>query len=258
MQVKDQLGRSLTFTSTPKRIVSLVPSQTELFVDFGLVDSLVGITKFCVHPADLRKQKTIIGGTKQVHYDRVAELRPDVIIANKEENTLQMVEQLESIAPVWISDIYTVQDSLDFVQNMGDLFEKQEKASSIIQQTWSSRNRFLDAITDQQTTKVAYLIWKKPFMVAGRNTFINALLEDNKFQNIITDPQSRYPEVSKEELKTADLVLLSPQSLTPLKEKDRQQLEDQLNKPVKLVDGEYFSWYGSRLAKAYEYFTHLH
>ena len=257
MQAKDQLGRILTFTSTPQRIVSLVPSQTELFVDLGLIDSLVGVTKFCVHPADLRKQKTIVGGTKQVHYDRISELQPDVIIANKEENTSEMVKELESIAPVWISDIYSVQDSLDFVLSMGELFDKPEEANSIVQNTNDARYHFLEKIAGCEITKVAYLIWKKPFMAAGRNTFINALLQDNKFKNIITDPQSRYPEVSKEELKTADLILLSSEPY-PFKEEDRQQLEDQLNKPVLLVDGEYFSWYGSRLAKAYDYFRRLH
>lgn len=256
MQTKDQLGREVDFPEDPKRIVSLVPSQTELLVDLGLTDKLVGVTKFCVHPEDIRKEKTVVGGTKQVHYDKIAALQPDIIIANKEENTEEMVTELEKIAPVWVSDIYTVEDSLDFIEAMGELFHKKTASRDLIEAITNSRSDFLSTIQDRKPLQVAYLIWKKPYMVCGRWTFINALLEENRFENIIKDPRSRYPEVDQEELKTADLILLSSEPY-PFKEADRQQLEIQLNKSVMLVDGEYFSWYGSRLAKAYDYFKRL-
>ena len=108
MLVSDQLHRAMYLPSIPKRIVSLVPSQTELLVDMGLEDCIVGVTKFCVHPESLRKKKTVVGGTKKVNYKEIRALQPDLIICNKEENTQEMVLQLQSIAPVWVSDIYTV------------------------------------------------------------------------------------------------------------------------------------------------------
>ena len=256
MQVKDQLGRILTFQSRPGRIISLVPSQTELLVDLGLRDYLVGVTKFCVHPTELRKQTTVVGGTKNVHFDRIAALKPEIIIANKEENTLQMVQQLEEIAPVWVSDIYTLQDSLNFIAAMGQLFALEEKATDIIAGISRARAAFLSAAVKRTPKNVAYLIWKTPYMAAGRATFINDMLGDNKFVNIISDPLSRYPEITLVDLKKADLVLLSSEPY-PFREADRIALEDSLGIPVKLVDGEYFSWYGSRLAKAYEYFRRL-
>src|SRR6187402_3385621 len=104
-QFTDQLGITHTFDSSPKRIVSLVPSQTELLYDLGLEDSIVGITKFCVHPFHLKSTKTIVGGTKNIKYDKIKALQPDIIIANKEENTQAIVEQLKDICPVWITDI---------------------------------------------------------------------------------------------------------------------------------------------------------
>ena len=257
MHFKDQLGRIITTDGVPKRIVSLVPSQTELLVDLGLRDEIVGITKFCVHPTALRKEKTVVGGTKNVKSEKVAALKPDIIIANKEENTLQMVEELTAIAPIWVSDIYTVADSLDFIESMGQLFGKEAAAKETIAGIVTARTTFLDHIKERKTLKVAYLIWKNPYMAAGCKTFINALLADNNYENFFDEPGGRYPEVSLEQLKTADLILLSSEPY-PFKEQDRLELEQELGKPVLLIDGEYFSWYGSRLKGAYEYFKHLH
>ena len=122
--MKDQLNRSIIINETPKRIVSLVPSQTELLVDLGLEDAIVGITKFCVHPSHLKGEKAIVGGTKQVHFDRIKALNPDIILCNKEENTKAMIQELEKIATVHISDIYTIADSIELIMLYGALFSK--------------------------------------------------------------------------------------------------------------------------------------
>ena len=128
MIYKDQLQRTIVLNSTPKRIISLVPSQTELLVDLGLETSIVGVTKFCVHPSFLRKDKTIVGGTKQVHFDKIRELKPDIILCNKEENTQEMILELEKIAPVHISDIYNLEDSFELIKMYGELFSEENKA----------------------------------------------------------------------------------------------------------------------------------
>ena len=113
----DQLGTTHSFAVSPQRIVSLVPSQTELLFHLGLENQIVGITKFCVHPKHLKNSKTIVGGTKTIHIDKIKALQPDIILCNKEENSQEMISDLEQIAPVLISDIYTIDDSLELIEN---------------------------------------------------------------------------------------------------------------------------------------------
>lgn len=181
--MKDQLNRPIGITKTPKRIISLVPSQTELLVDLGLEASLVGITKFCVHPVHLKDDKVIVGGTKQVHFDRIQDLKPDIILCNKEENTKEMIQELEKIAPVHLSDIYTIEDSLELIRMYGQLFSKEEQAQHIITEILKKRSDFEMFIKDHPKRSAAYFIWKDPWMVAASGNFINDLLQLNRFEN---------------------------------------------------------------------------
>ncbi|MEM7086323.1 MAG: helical backbone metal receptor [Bacteroidota bacterium] len=254
MTCKDQLNRTLHFPSPPNRIVSLVPSQTELLVELGVKERLIGITKFCVHPKNLRKEVAVVGGTKTVHYHKIEALNPNLIICNKEENTLEMVEELEKICPVWVSDIANIKESLDMIERLGDLLDVVDNASKIIKIITSEENTFRHVIANRPMKKVVYLIWKRPYMAAGSDTFIDALLKLNNFQNIISE--KRYPEVGLEQLKDVDIVLLSSEPY-PFKQTDVAELKKQLNVEVMLVDGEYFSWYGSRLKGAFRYFETL-
>ncbi len=257
MVCKDQLNRTLLFNNPPKRIVSLVPSQTELLVDLGLEKYLVGVTKFCVHPKEIRKKVAIVGGTKKVHFEKIKALQPDIIICNKEENTKEIVEQLSCIAPVWVSDIYTLDDALEMISLLGELFDVSEKGDTLISKISSGKKDFEAFVKTKPPYNVAYLIWKNPYMLAGNQTFINSLLALNHFKNIADNLESRYPEVSIQDLKNADKILLSSEPF-PFKEKHIQELQKATGKEVVLVDGEYFSWYGSRLQKAFSYFKTLH
>lgn len=254
--LKDQLGRELRFQTTPKRIVSLVPSQTELLVDLGLEDSIVGVTKFCVHPTYLRKEKTVVGGTKQVHYDKILALQPDVILCNKEENTKEMVATLEKIAPVHVSEIYNINDTVNLIQQYGQLFSVENKAFTITTQLEQLLIDFKTEMVQKRPIKVAYFIWRKPWMVAGNHSIIQHLLTLNKFTNVFTCKE-RYPEVDLKTLSTThkpDVVLLSSEPY-PFKEKHITEIKSQLpSVKIALVDGEYFSWYGTRLLKAFDYF----
>lgn len=254
MECVDQLGRKLKFSKPPKRIISLVPSQTELLVDLGLRENLVGATKFCVHPEDLRKKVTIVGGTKKVNYKKIEALHPDIIICNKEENTQEIVESLSLIAPVWVSDIFTFEDTLLMIRKLGIIFNVTENAEVICKYIENAKSDFIKSHTSKKKS-VYYVIWKNPYMVAGQTTFINELLKLNNFINL-SEENSRYPEVAISNLKKADLVLLSSEPF-PFKEKDRKELEKQLKTEVLLVDGEYFSWYGSRLKYSFNYFKSL-
>ena len=252
--VVDQIGQKLQFTEIPKRIISLVPSQTELLVDLDLLDNIVGITKFCVHPKELRKQKIIVGGTKQVTVDKIKSLAPDIILCNKEENTKEIVEQLSQIAPVHVSDVATLDDATSLIIAYGKLFDKESIAQNIVLEIDQKLENFRLKNIDQIKRKCLYLIWKKPYMTIGQDTFINYLLELNGFENTIK--KDRYPEVTLEELKAPEYILLSSEPY-PFKEKHIKEFQEHTDAEILLVDGEYFSWYGSRLLGAFDYFNKL-
>lgn len=258
-KMKDQLDRLLAIKAVPQRIVSLVPSQTELLVDLGLEEAIVGITKFCVHPEHLKTHKVIVGGTKQVHFDKIAALRPDIILCNKEENTKEMIGELENIAPVHISDVYTIDDALELIGLYGTLFSKEKGAQQIALEISKRKSEFLDFIKDQPKRTVAYFIWKQPWMVAAKDNFINELLQLNDFKNYFEE-LDRYPEITLDSAHTesADLVFLSTEPF-PFKEEHIKSVQPYFPKAsIVIVDGEMFSWYGSRLLKAFDYFKMLH
>ncbi|VXC28982.1 Cobalamin-binding protein [Flavobacterium sp. 9AF] len=257
----DQIGNQHTFETVPKRIISLVPSQTELLYDLGLEDSLVGITKFCIHPYHLKATKTIVGGTKTIKIDKIKALKPDIIICNKEENTKEIVEELSSVCPVWVTDILTIEDNLKMIDDFGLLFNKRTEARKWIGKTHFAWEDFKKYITDKPIKKAAYFIWANPYMVAGNTTFINELLHVNHFKNIYENKESRYPEVELRKIRLEgdpDYVFLSSE---PFPFKDEHAFEigrATHHAKTVFVDGEMFSWYGSRLVKAFDYFKKLH
>jgi len=260
----DQLGNSHTFESVPKRIISLVPSQTELLFDLGLEENLVGITKFCIHPYHLKSTKKIIGGTKKVHYEKIKLLQPDIIIANKEENTEEIVEELRKICPVWVTNVLTIDDSLQMISDFGQLFNKRTEAQKWIDKIQFALTDFQNFIKDKEEQKVTYFIWANPYMVAGGDNFINEMLKLNKFVNIYDNHpkyEGRYPEIVIQKMRIQgdpDLILLSSE---PFPFKDEHAFElGRFTHHAKtvFVDGEMFSWYGSRMAKAFDYFKKLH
>ncbi|AWH86651.1 cobalamin-binding protein [Flavobacterium album] len=256
----DQTGHTLTLSATPKRIVSLVPSQTELLFDLGLEDSLVGITKFCVHPYHLKSTKKIIGGTKKVHYEKIRLLQPDIIIANKEENTEEIVNSLREIAPVWTSDIITLQDSLDMITEFGKLFSVRTAAAQWIDKINYALADFQKFMEGKEWLKTAYFIWKEPYMVVGKETFINEMMKLNHFSNIYEEREGRYPEVIVQKMRIQgdpEVVLLSSEPY-PFKDEDAFELGRHTHHAKTVfVDGEMFSWYGSRMVKAFAYFKQL-
>jgi ABC-type Fe3+-hydroxamate transport system substrate-binding protein len=251
----DQLYNTIQISFPPKRIVSLVPSQTELLYSLGLEEEVVGITKFCIRPQTWFKTKQRVGGTKTINIEAVKKLQPDVIIANKEENVKEQVEALQNIAPVWISDIETMEDALEMIQSVGKMVNKTNKADKI---AFDIKNRFLQIHPLKTKLRTAYLIWKDPYMAAGNDTFINDMMNRCGLNNIYEDRQ-RYPQVTIEELllRNCQLLLLSSEPY-PFKEKHIDELQQQLpNTTIALADGEMFSWYGSRLLLAPAYFTEL-
>lgn len=260
INITDQLGKEFTFNEIPKRIVSIVPSQTEYLFSIGLGEHIVGITKFCIHPEEIIANKTIVGGTKNLNIEKIIALNPDIIIANKEENELSQIQELQKHFPVWISDIYTLDEAYDMMRSLGELFQKQVIAEEII---LNIRESFVElkSLIKPTNERVAYFIWRNPTMLAGTNTFIHYLLEFIGFKNICSDLEngSRYPSVKMDDINRLqpDRIMLSSEPF-PFNEKHIEELSYIWpHAKVELVDGEMFSWYGSRLMESAAYFKKL-
>ncbi|MCB0487209.1 MAG: ABC transporter substrate-binding protein [Cyclobacteriaceae bacterium] len=249
----DQMGNRVEFNFPPKRIISLVPSQTELLHSLGLEDEVIGITKFCVYPQNWKREKRIVGGTKKLHLSVIDELQPDLIIGNKEENEREDILLLQEKYPVWMSNVTTLQDAYDMIYQVGNICERSDRATKIvelIQNTFSQLRK--------KEGSALYLIWMKPWMGVASDTFIHSILSEIGFVNALQS-KSRYPELSESDLENLnpDYVFLSSEPY-PFKQKHLDKVKTYFPKAKGiLVDGEYFSWYGSRLMKAPEYFNSL-
>ncbi|HEV8513733.1 MAG TPA: helical backbone metal receptor [Cyclobacteriaceae bacterium] len=249
----DQLGRLLEFNFPPQRIISLVPSQTELLFDLGLANRVIGITKFCVHPNEWFTSKTKVGGTKKFNFNVINSLQPDLILGNKEENYEEGITDLASRYPVWLSDITSWESALAMIREVGNLVDENAKAELLLEEIKKKFEKFKPL----PTKRVLYFIWKNPWMAAGKNTFIDAVLSKIGLVNRLEI--ERYPELSFEDVKklSPEIILLSSEPF-PFQQKHIDEL--QLIFPttrIILVDGEMFSWYGSRMLKAADYFTTL-
>lgn len=252
MIVTDQIGQVIELKTPVCRIVSLVPSQTEFLHALGLEEEVVGLTKFCIHPEVWWRGKKRVGGTKNANFEKVRALEPDLIIGNKEENDKQNIDHLRSIAPVWISDIHNLDDAYAMMFALGEMVGKKEKAESIIAQIKLGFSR-LKPLTNK--TNVLYLIWKNPWMAAGKETFIESLLNECGFENAVK--AYRYPSLQENEFPECEVILLSSEPY-PFKGKEKMELSFRFPKAkIQLVDGELFSWYGSRLLESPSYFQKL-
>jgi len=255
LEILDQLGRKVSpYPFPPKRIVSLVPSQTELLFHLGLESEIVGITRFCIHPGEKVKTKPKVGGTKNVSKEKVLALQPDLVFANKEENTAEVVEELQKFVPVFVSDVNNISSALEMIEMVGRITKTSQKADTLctdIKQSFSE-------LPNYKPLRTAYLIWKKPWMAVGGDTYINGIMALAGFDNAFSQA-SRYPEITMEQLRDAnpELVLLSSEPY-PFQEKDKKDFELLPNNClISIVDGEAFSWYGNRMLQTPKYLQKL-
>lgn len=252
----DQMNREVKLTEfPPKKIISLVPSITELLFQLELEKQVAGITKFCVHPKNAVKTKHIIGGTKNFHIDKIKQINPDLIIGNKEENVKNQIEELEKLFPVWMSDVNDFNEALQMILQIGEITGTNKKAHEIIE---NIQNNFSKIIMPERKMKTSYLIWQNPFMTIGADTFINSMLSKAGFENVFEN-EKRYPEITLQNIidKQTEILILSSEPY-PFKEKNKKELENYLpGIKIILADGEMFSWYGSRMMNAAQYFIEM-
>ena len=233
-----------------------MPSQTELLFHLGLNDEVMGITKFCIHPAEWFADKTKVGGTKNLNIELIQQLQPDLIIANKEENQQEQIELLAQQFPVWISDIKNLDDALNMISAIGTITHKSIVAENLQKRIIENFQQLPQQFTTRK--KAAYLIWRKPYMTINSDTFIHDMLLRCGFENVFANNDARYPKITIEQLEAVqpDIILLSSEPY-PFSEKHIIELKASTklqNTKMHLVDGEMFSWYGSRLVHAPEYF----
>ena len=256
VQHLDQMNFFICVPDKLQRIVSLVPSQTEFLCDLGLEKNIVGITKFCIYPASCYQSKVRVGGTKNFSLESIRLLKPDIIIANKEENDEEQILKLKSLYPVWISDVRTLKQSEDMMCRLGEVFRRNEKAQEIIKKI---QHNFSKIQPLKRPLRTAYFIWRKPYMSINHDTFIHDMMQYIGLENCFAKEKARYPQITEAMLKEAEpeVILLSSEPY-PFKEKHFDEIRAVCPKArIFLVNGEMFSWYGSRLIQSPAYFQKL-
>jgi ABC-type Fe3+-hydroxamate transport system substrate-binding protein len=254
MQLTDQAGKIIRLDHLPTKIISVVPSQTELLSWFGLDQEVIGITKFCVHPAHWHKEKTKIGGTKKLDIDRIRALQPDLVIANKEENLRAEIEAIEKFCPCYVSDVRDRASAYEMIHDLGQLLGKASGALSIVNEI----SEQFEKLNVRKKYRAAYLVWNDPLMTVGGDSFINDMMQSAGFENVFAN-ESRYPQVTKEIIlsKNIELLLLSTEPF-PFSQKHIEFFKKEFpTTRILLVDGEIFSWYGNRMLLAPSYFNGL-
>jgi len=250
----DQMKREVILAQVPRRIVSLVPSQTELLHSLGLEGSVVGITRFCIHPHEWFRNKARVGGTKQVNFEKVERVQPDLIIGNKEENEQTQIDTLSQLYPVWMSDISNLTEALEMITSLGVVIDRESEALILAQ---NIREAFSTLKPSLEANKVLYLIWRQPYMAAAKGTFIDDMLERCGWSNALNS--DRYPELTSDKIReiAPNKILLSSEPY-PFKQKHIAELQELCPEAsIHLVDGEMYSWYGSRMLKAPAYFQEV-
>jgi len=250
----DQIGRAVEVPARPCRIVSLVPSLTELVCDLGLEDALVGLTKFCVHPEHIYRSRKRVGGTKDFKADLISELRPDFIIGNKEENPRSQILELAKSIPTWVTDVNDVKSAIEMIEGLGEVLRAREKSKELVNNIAQGFSALEKVKPEGSMPTALYLIWKNPYMAAGTDTFISSMMGEIGLRNALSAMGAkgfRYPRLDLETMAALrpDFILLSSEPY-PFKKTDAEALTPYCHKAPYLVDGEAFSWYGSRMLKS--------
>lgn len=237
----DQLGSVISIPRNPERIISLVPSITEFLYALGMGERVVGITKFCIYPEIWFQTKTRIGGTKTPDFEKIKALLPDLIIGNKEENQEEDINMLRELAPVYMSDVNSIEDMYEMIRDLASILGVEAEGPRWVEQ-WEAY--FKANRTKGQGKKALYVIWKDPIMVVGKYTYIDSYLTAIGYENCVKD--ARYPVWSENAAYNPEVVLLSTEPY-PFKETDFEYFKTLFpNAEVKLISGEECSWYGVR------------
>ncbi|MGM8214824.1 ABC transporter substrate-binding protein [Bacillaceae bacterium W0354] len=249
--VVDHLGRTVEYSFPPKRIISIAPGLTDTLYTLNLDKEIVGRTRYCIYPKGKVEQSETVGGTKKIHLEKIRALKPDLIFAEKEENTKEIVETLEQEFPVFVAEVQSVQDAYKMITDLGTVTDRKHQAEQLV----TTIKDGFKSLPAGQNKKIGYVIWKNPYMVAGNHTYINTVFEMMGFENAFKKFDGRYPEVTEKDFQNANLdYLFLATEPFPFKEEHRRNFSELLpDVNVQILDGEMF-WYGPRMIDAVEYF----
>jgi ABC-type Fe3+-hydroxamate transport system substrate-binding protein len=263
VRVTDARGRGLRLDAPPRRIVCLVPSITETLFALGAGESVVGVTEFCVHPAEARATRAVVGGTKNPRTEAIRALGPDLVIANREENRRRDVERLEAAGVrVLVTYARTVREAIEEIRSLGVLLGRGDRAEALARECEDALARAA-RVAPEPRPRAAALVWREPWMVVGADTFAHDLLAACGAENPFAARASRYPRIDLAELAAAaPEVLLLPTEPYAFGERDRDELlaldcPAARNGRVHVVEGELLSWYGPRIPRALATFSAL-
>lgn len=227
-----------------RRIVSLVPSLTELLCELGLAGEMVGRTGFCIHPESAVRAIAKVGGTKSVNLEKIRRLQPTHVVLNKDENLRATAEALAAFVPeLVVTHPLAPQDNLALYRQFGAVFGRQREAEGLCA-------RFQAAYDEANAGRypersVLYLIWKDPWMTVSRDTYISRTLALFGMRTVPGGSGERYPKLADLNVEGIDLVLLSSEPYR-FREEHRADIERLTGRPARLIDGEMTSWYGPR------------
>lgn len=252
----DALGVRHAPAGGRSRIVSLVPSITELLCALGLADQVVGRTTFCIHPRETVAPIARVGGTKKVRIERLRALRPTHVVVNVDENDRRQVEEIATFVPhVIVTHPIGPRDNLALYRLLGHVFDARDRAETLCREFEAAFDRLCRAAAGFEPLEVLYLIWREPWMTISRETYIAQVLALAKWRSADLG-QGRYPEVRLDPACAAgiDLVLLSSEPY-PFKARHVEEVRARLGPgpAVELVDAEMVSWYGSRAIRGLDY-----
>lgn len=237
-----------------RTIVSLVPSWTETIFYLGMGGALIGRTSFCIHPKEAASIPKV-GGTKNIHLDKICAMNPDIVIANKEENVKEQIDYLrERGIYVWVSDVDSYRSALSSIMELGTHIGADDEAHRL---TIDIQQKIENVTNNRPPLRCCYLIWKNPYMTIGGDTYIDSILALMGYTNVFNSVR-RYPKVSVEQIveMQTDCILLSSEPY-PFKTEDAQNLQRFSGIPAVCVDGEVFSWYGSKMLDIPDYASSL-
>ena len=241
------------------RIVSLVPSITELLFYLGLGDQVVGRTTFCIHPETRVAGVPRVGGTKKPHMEKLRQLRPSHVIVNVDENRKEDVEAITAFTPhVVVTHPLAPDDNLTLYRMMGGIFDRRAQAEQLCGEFQRARDALVKTSASLPPRRVLYLIWRDPWMSVSADTYVANMLRLGGMAVVAARAGDRYPVIAEDEpaWQRADAVLLSSEPY-PFREKHLEEVQAGTGKTVRLVDGELLSWYGSRAIAGVRYARQL-
>lgn len=253
--VKDCLGNEMSLPKNITKIVSLVPSISELIYDLNVESKLVGVTKFCVHPKYFQIEKTVVGGVQEFDIEKIKALKPDVVFASKDENFEEEILELQKYVPVYVTDVKSVDEAKQMIEDFGVLLNCRNDASKILMKIEMQLQDLEKVTGDLLFRSAAYFVWNEPWVAAGKDTFVDSMLKLIKVNNVFSNLKERYPMVTGANIHIAnpDMIMLPSE---PFYFQDQQAMEISAHThdaATFFVDGQMFSWYGSRLVKSLDY-----